>query len=94
MSWSPDSRFLATIEGSSIAILDIATGRARTVSMLPELVTIQAVAWSPDGTWIAFSGGRPGTAIDIYLIRPEGGDPVPVLTDRRDKYVTFWLSVP
>ena len=94
MSWSPDSRFLASVEGSNIAILDIATGQVRTISMPPELVTIHALAWSPDGSWIAFSGGGPGTAIDLYLIRPEGGDPLPLLTDARNKYVTFWLTVP
>ena len=34
----------------------------------------RTVAWSPDGTTLAFSGGHAGTGIGLYVMSPDGSD--------------------
>ena len=63
VSWSPDSRSLATLSGDSIAdaqisLWDAATGR-KTKSIAAGRVNSRgaaALAWSPDGRSLAFAG--------------------------------------
>jgi len=61
LSWSPDGRHLALIQGTgrdlwwnkALAICDVPAGRCLPLSQPPDAVTVDP-AWSPDGTHLAF----------------------------------------
>jgi len=50
----------------SLWLLDLATSQARQVAVGPS----HDPAWSPDGQWLAFTGGLENT--DIYIVHPDG----------------------
>jgi TolB protein len=82
-SWSPDGAAvaLAVYQQSHIPqvyILDPATGQAKPVTSEPG--GAYDPAWSPDGGWVAFVK-RTGKGHEIWLMRPDGSDPQPVITD-------------
>ena len=74
MSWAPDNKHLATIEGdvkSSLLVLNVrsqAEGK-RPIS-LPAGTGIDHVAWSPDGSLLALSGRGSRTTL---LVDPTSG---------------------
>ena len=57
ISISPDNRFFAHADGNTVKIRSLQNGAIHTT--LPAVVNNQviAVAWSPDGTRLAYSGG-------------------------------------
>jgi Tol biopolymer transport system component len=69
-SWSPDGRFIAYASADAVDVIPSTGGRPRRVTgaELP-----WTVAWSPDGTEIAF-GNTPGDSdfADIVLVHPDG----------------------
>jgi len=50
---------------------------------------IHGPSWSPDGTWIAFSGIRGGSS-DLYMIRRDGGEPIRLTADAVEEEHPFW----
>src|SRR5262249_33201259 len=79
-SWAPDSRRVVVVgRGPSeidpngrVEVVNVVTGRART--LLARSKGSFAVAWSPNGRWIALSG-TPDTSAragGTYLVRPDG----------------------
>ena len=61
LAWSPDSRWLAYVEGASnnfskIALLEAETGR--TAELTNDRVDSYNPAWSPDGKWLYFLSDR------------------------------------
>jgi Tol biopolymer transport system component len=56
----------------SLWLLDLATSHARQVAVGPS----HDPAWSPDGQWLAFTGGLENT--DISMVHPDGSDETPV----------------
>ena len=61
LAWSPDSRWLAYVQGASndfsqIKILDAATGNATVLTS--DRVDSYNPAWSPDGQWLYFLSDR------------------------------------
>jgi Tol biopolymer transport system component len=79
--WSPDStRLLCTTEtaapdgtvtGDGLALVDAATGTARTLIAAPGN-GVESAAWSPDGTRIAYANG-PFTRVrrDVFVADPD-----------------------
>jgi WD40 repeat protein len=57
ISVSPDNRFFAHADGNTVKIRSLQNGAIHTT--LPAVVNNQviAIAWSPDGTRLAYSGG-------------------------------------
>ena len=92
-SLSPDGKRLAFVSNLTgnpqVWVVETAGGFPRLVTALDDQVT--GVSWSPDGEWLAFSlapGG--GMNQQLYLVRPEGGEPR-LLTD--GGRVNNWLGV-
>jgi WD40 repeat protein len=75
LAWSPDSTRLARIaraaDSTWIEIRDVNGGLQSTAVTAPE---IGAVAWSPDGEWLAYAAGttRGGAAHSLHLVHPDG----------------------
>jgi Tol biopolymer transport system component len=74
---SPDGRQIAAIEYSdankaSIAVADVATDTRRTI--VPE-ADIRQIAWSSDGTTIAYlSSPAPNDPLVLHVVAPDGGN--------------------
>jgi len=80
-AYSPDGTRLAYIRGSgsgfgepSIWILDIATGRTQllTTCHAPGCAPFSHLAWSPDGSRLAFADGTGLGGVQLYLIDADG----------------------
>ena len=56
----------------TVKLWDADTGRELAV-LKGHTDAVAAVAWSPDGKWIAFASDRTGS-FEIYVIRPNGAD--------------------
>jgi hypothetical protein len=81
-SWSQDGRRIAfaafdpasSDHLASVYVID-ATGGNATALTAPGKWTTSA-QWSPDGRWIAFDRGSDAGPHDLYVVAPDGGDPV------------------
>jgi Tol biopolymer transport system component len=51
--------------------------------------SIEAVAVSPDGAWLAFDSDRSGNQ-DIYKLPLAGGDPIQLTSDADDDFMATW----
>ncbi len=76
LSWSPDDRYIAYTYFNSnvpsqqrIATVEVANGAETTIYNAAG--TVNDVAWSPDGTRIAFDMSKRGRT-DIYTVKPDG----------------------
>lgn len=73
-SWAPDSRQIAFVQQGRIIIIDLVTGAvARPIT---RTVISLGVAWSPDGTQIAFCGLE-GRDCQLYVLPLATGAEVP-----------------
>lgn len=86
MAWSPDGSQLAITlfnepGPTQIALLPLAATARTAARVLPTLAGgALDPAWSPDGTWLAFAG-RDGSAINLYVVRPDGSAMTQLTTD-------------
>jgi Tol biopolymer transport system component len=51
--------------------------------------SIEGLAVSPDGAWLAFDSDRKGNQ-DIYKVPPNGGAPVQLTADSADEFMPHW----
>jgi Tol biopolymer transport system component len=96
-AWSPDSTTIATVLGRDgapkrLALIDVATGTARTVAR----GYAEGASFAPDGSALVYSGHRRSTyppRADLYRVAVAGGAPAgaPVrLTRTRDAVSPVW----
>ena len=100
MSWSPDSKQIAfiSIEKDSPPSVSVARLEDGHVSRLSR--TASQLAWSPDGSRIAYvepessqRDGYPATAVrGLYTVRPDGSDPLEVMSFPRGRFTMQNLS--
>jgi Tol biopolymer transport system component len=92
-SWSPSSdkfAFIAQVEGNhEIAILDVATTEIEQRLRVPGVGAIMNIAWSPDGSTIAFSGQSGGIS-DLYLVDRTAGSVRQLTNDRYADIQPTW----
>jgi Tol biopolymer transport system component len=81
ISWAPDGTHLALVRRDattaqvSLQVLNVADQTERSLTLPPGLSTyIPAVAWSPDGVWIALNGCRSclGKAPGLWIVATDG----------------------
>ena len=71
-AWSPDSRLLALTWGTDVYVVRADGGGLRRIARCPctfRGATGTSLAWSPDGSRIAYISGRGN---DVSTIRPDG----------------------
>jgi Tol biopolymer transport system component len=74
LSWSPDNRYLLTMEAGSSAwvwVNDLRTNKAWKLSN--KVSNLNDISWSPDSSQVAFIGPGQGDW-DLYVINLEGGE--------------------
>lgn len=88
-SWSPDGASIALIssddEGSSIILADPVTGQARPFAELAGATEVYQVAWSRDGTRLAFTGNDARYEPAIGVVNADGSGARMLLTGRLGK---------
>jgi hypothetical protein len=93
-SWSPDSQTLACAEDAWIDIFGLDGRVSRT---LHPNDTVWALAWSPDGKWIALSMDSPPDEgySSVYIISVDGKELIRLIGEpHRDYFVRFWITIP
>lgn len=98
-TWAPSGAELAVAafrrgEVSQIEVVTPTTGRYRVITRAPN--GAYDPAWSPTGEWIAYVA-RDGVRHDIWLVRPDGGEPVQVTSTGRNRMPAWspdgrWLA--
>jgi TolB protein len=86
--FSPDGRSVLTSDGIRLAILDLKGKVLRNIDK-PGFNLFGAV-WSPDGEWIAFSGGEGEPYADVFISRPDGSDEQQVTKTDANEIVVEW----
>lgn len=82
-------------QGGEVVVIDAGTGKARqlTRQSTPH-GQADAVAWSPDGTRVAYSGGtggwNDGAYDDIWVMEATGGKPKRLTSSRQDDWNPEW----
>jgi Tol biopolymer transport system component len=91
VDWSPDGRFLLIYAGPqgdrNIFMIDVA---AETAAQLTNGGNNASGVFSPDGQWIAFISLRNNDQADIFIMRPDGSDMRPVITDPEPDWQPQW----
>ena len=79
--WAPDGGRVLYVAHSGDRIefhVVSATGEKLTRVPVPSPITsVAGLSWTPDGTAIAFAGRTAEGSYDIYLMKLDGGEPVP-----------------
>ncbi|MBE7550436.1 MAG: PD40 domain-containing protein [Anaerolineales bacterium] len=88
-AWSPDGQRLAFFgeggiselggaysQGSGVWVVDLSGVQARNPRQLVALDHVKNMAWSPDGTKLAFEVGPPGIPHEIRVIKPSDGQEI------------------
>lgn len=75
---SPDGKLLAFIRGGrELRVLTLDTRQERVAATgtfgLPPFTVGRALAWSPDGRWIAYLSGGPKLFVNAYVVPVAGG---------------------
>ncbi|NBV24238.1 MAG: hypothetical protein EBS05_20265 [Proteobacteria bacterium] len=78
LAFSPDGKRLAASGYHEVTLWDPATGKLLSrIQNLPQ--RIQALAWHPQGQWLAVGGGTPGQSGEVVLVDVAKGEVTKVL---------------
>lgn len=88
-AWSPDGTRLAFFgeqgiselggvyqEGNGVWMIDLSNGQAQNPRLLVAQDHVKNIAWSPDGTKLAFEVGPPGITHEIMVVKAQSGQPL------------------
>lgn len=92
-AWSPDgTRIALTLRrrggGARVAVVDVASGRAASLSGADELASLPA--WSPDGRHVAYTADRGGDA-DLRIARADGSAAATVVRSPGPDWLPRWI---
>ncbi len=89
-SWSPSGDMIAYLDSeASLRVIEPSSGRDWSVSAESGLIHL---AWSPDGSWLAFSVPVLGHLEDVFVVPAGGGTAVNVSRHSNDDFQPFWSS--
>ncbi|MES2071883.1 MAG: prolyl oligopeptidase family serine peptidase [Pseudomonadota bacterium] len=77
--------------GDSLVLLDVASGKTRTVSGLPANPRIESVAWSADERWVAFSRWA-DDGVELWLLDVEKASAKKLLKDKLNAVTSAGFS--
>jgi len=82
----PDGRRLLVVRNgrglkSSLVVFDVLTRSRQILKEFGPAERVRSLALSPDGQWIALSLASEGQGEDLYLLRAEGGELIPLTAD-------------
>jgi dipeptidyl aminopeptidase/acylaminoacyl peptidase len=93
-TWSPDGQALMVVDlsfygerySSYLLRVDLLEGTTENVSGADTAISDGSPAWAPTGEWIAFGrkalpDGTPTAGQQLWLMRPDGSDARPLVTD-------------
>jgi Tol biopolymer transport system component len=93
-TWSPDGQALVVVNSSVVdervynylLRADLAQGTTTNLSVAQAGVSDGSPAWSPSGEWLAFGrkalgDGTPTAGQQLWLMRPDGSEARPLVTD-------------
>ena len=92
-SWSPDSKKLLYSDTNlNVWVLDIASGKAKTVGRDPWMVPSRTLnpVWSPDSKWVAYSSRLKSLFHAIYVANVETGESTQVTDGLADSVWPAW----
>jgi tricorn protease len=92
-SWSPDSKkLLYTDTNLKVWVLDIATGKAKTIGNDPWMVPTRTVnpVWSPDSKWVAYASHLKSLYHAIFISNVETGESKQVTDGLADSVWPAW----
>jgi tricorn protease len=92
-SWSPDSKkLLYTDTNLNVWVLDVETGKTRTVGRDPWMVPRRTLnpVWSPDSKWVAYSSRLNTLYKAIFVSNVETGDTKQVTDGLADAMFPAW----
>lgn len=96
--WSPDSRQIAALSEDGegpILIFDLEAESFRRAPLPEGDGPISGLAWSPDGSWLAYSRKeRAGGPTGIYLLNVSSGKVKSLINSSWDLEVISWLNKP
>jgi tricorn protease len=104
-SWSPDSKkLLYTDTNLNVWVMDVASGKAKTIGRDPWMVPARTVnpSWSPDSKWVAYAAHLNSLYKAIFISNVETGESKQVtdgladatwpVFDASGKYLWFFAS--
>jgi Tol biopolymer transport system component len=62
------------------------------VQVTPDSLQVFLARWSPDGTQIALMAREQGKAWQLFMVAPDGGTPVPLLSENRNAADPSWSA--
>lgn len=86
--FSPDGSRIATSDGRRIVVLD-RTGKVQARIAL-DGYNLFGPAWSPDGEWLAYSGGANGPRADLFVARADGSGVVRITSTPDNEIDVDW----
>lgn len=87
---SPSGKWIAYYDKDYQLLLWNIAERKETLVATSDVGTIDELAWSPDGEWLAYVRPADNTFNQIFLYRPSSGDRIELTSDRTDSYSPAW----
>jgi len=94
--WSPDGSTILYMQLNNVGYPILSSGLYEKQGYSEQLVTTEYTApmrdpaYSPDGSWLAFSSNYDGSNHDIWIMTAEGTNPRPLVTDPAYDFDPAW----